>query len=179
MRQAVKAQIRYLEVLKENRLLDQALNGQLPAHIVKAAKQVVISEMTGSKTNKTGDVLYVSPEDHEEAERELDEFLKHYRLEKDLRQILRRAHNTPIKGKKYFIRFGYFAGKSGIYKGTDIDVFGRSWLENFGNDACEKFAFRAQRDNIDLLNGNILVFKLSDEDRDVLIHEKEVGSISN
>jgi hypothetical protein len=176
MNRTVSAQIRYLDILKEHGLLEMALAGQLPEHVVKAAKQAVICEMEGVKTDEGKTTLHVTAEEHEEAERELDEYLKHYKLAKEVTQVLSKPMPRHfVKGAIYLVRSGYFGGRRAIYRGEDIEFFGTSWLENYFHPACEKFPFRAQIDQLDLEKGRIVVCTLADERRDVLLHENELG----
>lgn len=182
MTPTAKAQIKYLELLRENGLLDLALEGKLPAHVEKAAKQYVIADMRGAKVNEEKTTLQVTADEHTEAQREVEEYLSHYRLTKEIEASAKEAlFSMPREfriGKKYVVTSGYFEGRVVVYVGTDLDVFGVSWMDNYGHPACEKFLFRAQRDGVDV-SGRVLVFKLPDEHRDILLHEKEVGSEVN
>src|ERR1051325_2975689 len=169
------AQIRFLEVLKEHNLLDMALIGKLPPHVLKAAKQVVISDMTEVQKGDDNTTIHCTAEEHEEAERELDEYLKHYKLDQMLRTAVKSCPpRTLRKRAKYTIRKGYFKGRIGISKGTDIEVWGAGWLDNPGNPACEKYILRAQHDGLSI-NAPALVFNLKEENRDIILQMQEVG----
>jgi hypothetical protein len=163
-----------LELLKENNLLDVAISGRLPPHVLKAAKVAAVSEFSGVR-NENGDGLVCTPEEHAEAERELDEYLKHYKLDKSLREAVRMTpHRTFRKGAQYAVKRGYFKGRAATYRGTDQDVWGCGWLDNPGNPACEKYIFRAQHDKLSI-NAPALVFSLRGENRDVILQPQEIG----
>lgn len=170
-----QCQLRMLELLKENNLLDMAVEGKLPAHVMKAAKTAAISEFTGVRKGEGGDILNCSVEEHDEAEREIDEYLKHYRLIKALKTAAKTYKPRVFrKGQKYVVRSGYFEGRLVTYKGTDEEVFGCGWLDNPGHPSCEKFVFRAQRDGLSI-NNPTFVFHLNGENRDILLQELEIG----
>lgn len=170
-----EAQIRVLELLKENNLLDMAVAGTLPPHILKAAKTAVLAEKTGLQRNQDGDGLACTAEEHEEAERELDAYLSHYRLDKALRAAARSyTPRTFRKGAKYAVRRGYFKDHVGVYRGTDMEVWGANWLDCPLNPACEKYIFRAQHDHLNVSNP-ALVFNLKNEGRDIILQEQEMG----
>lgn len=169
-----KCQIRMMELLKENNLLDMAVAGKLPPHVLKAAKEAAIAEL-GLPKGESGDIVNCSPEEHLEAERELDEYLKHYRLDKAMRAIVTgKAPRVFRKGSKYTVRRGFFKDRLVTYKGTDKEVWGVEWLDNPGNPACEKYIFRAQRDGLNV-NKTALVFNLKDENRDIILQSQEIG----
>lgn len=170
-----KVQIRMLELLKEHNLLDMAVEGKLPTHVLKAAKVAAISETAGIQKSADGATAICTPEEHEEAERELDEFLKHYRLDKALRTAAKAyTPRTFRKGAKYGVRSGYFEGRTVVYKGTDQEVFGCGWMDNPGHPSCERFLFRAQRDRLSV-SLPTMVFSLPAENRDILLQEREIG----
>jgi hypothetical protein len=175
-----QAQIRYLEVLRDHNLLDLAMVGKLPPHVEQAARQVVVSEMSGAKTDETKTVLHCTTAEHDEAEAEMLEFLRHYKLVKDMQTAFRKPlPRIFTKGRKYVVKSGYFAGRIVTCRGTDEDVFGTTWLDNVGNPACERFVFRAQADRINILKGRIMVCGLDGEHRDILLHESEMGIAAN
>lgn len=170
-----RCQIRMMELLKENNLLEMAVDGTLPPHVLKAAKTAAMSEFPGMQKTTGGDGLACTPEEHLEAERELDEYLRHYRLDRMLRQAVKAGPpRTFRKGGKYLVMSGYFQGRQAIYRGTDEEVWGAGWLDNPGNPACEKYIFRAQRDGLSV-NAPALVFNLKNEGRDIILQGHELG----
>lgn len=166
-----RAQVRMMELLKENNLIELAIAGKLPPHVLSAAKTAAIAEFS----SQGGDVLTCSPEEHDEAERELDAYLAHYRLDKALRGAARAYKpRTFKKGSKYTVRRGYFEGRVVTYKGTDREVWGAEWLDSPGNPACERYIFRAQHDKLSV-SLPALVFLLNGEARDIILQEHEIG----
>lgn len=172
----VRHQVKYLELLKKNNLLELAMDGKLPQRIEKAVRQAVTldPEFKGCRTNDDRTMIYGTAEEHEEAEKEMEQFLRHYKLVRDI-HIVARPPRQFMKGTIYTVRSGYFAGRCVRLKGTDEEVFGCSWIETVGNPACENFPFRAQQDGIDVSKGLIFVCDLQGENRYVLLHEKEIG----
>lgn len=174
-----KAQIQYLEVLKEHGLLDLAISGKLPHHIEKAARQSVVAKMAGTKTNEDKTVIQCTQGEHDEAQMEIEEYLHHYRILRDLKETLEKPMpRNFLVGGKYVVASGWFKGRVVKYKGTDKEVWGAGWLDNAGNPACEKYIFRAQRDGLDVTR-QALVFNLPNEFRDIVLQGHEIGQEVN
>lgn len=174
MNKYAQCQIRAMELLRENNLLDLAVAGKLPPKVMEAAKTAALAEF-GLNGGHNAVVVACSPEEHEEAERELDEYLRHYRLDKALRAAVKSYRPRVFrKGAKYSVRTGYFKGRIVAYKGTDREVWGAEWIDNPGNPACEKYVFRAQRDRLSV-SMPALVFNLPSESRDIVLQEREIG----
>jgi len=174
----VKAQIAYLDLLKDHGLLEQAMLGKLPDHVHKAALKVAVSKVPGAKYNPDSGQLEVTADEQELIDKEIREYLKHYKLVVE-RPILLGSQmpREILKGKKYEIKSGTFAGFPALVKGTDKEVFGCEWAENFGHPVCEAFVFRCQRDQL-FMDGRFFVVQL-DGRKDVLVHESELGPIVN
>lgn len=181
----VRPHIAYLEFLKLEGLLDQAIQGELPPHVAKAAKLYVIGELREKfgkdavPVTQSGDDLMVSVTEDEKnlQDEEVNDFLKTYNLTKAFEPFVFRTMPVEIKkGEKRPVKNGWFKGRLVLIKGLDRDHFGCRWDKNYGNPICEKYMFRIQQDDLPL-DGMVYVARLLDEKRDILLHEREIGDL--
>jgi hypothetical protein len=169
---AAQIQVAYLEALRKNNLLELELSGRLPKHIRRAALVVAIADNPGVVMNEDKTAVVCTAEEHEEAEKEKAEYIKHYRL-----TYLLTRPTTPKRaelkiGGHYAIKSGYYADKVFAYLGTDKGVWGISWNKNIGNPACENFLFRAERDNLPMTGGFHVMAK---DGKHYVFHDSEIG----
>jgi hypothetical protein len=172
MKPTVKATIAYLDLLRENGLLEAAMLGQIPDHVLRAARLVAASRVPGVPFDKEKCTVPVTQEEQEEIQREIEAYLMHYGLAKPVEQLIREVIPREIRKGKYVVTRGTHAGRVVLIRGTDKEVFGLEWMENYGHPACESFLFRVERDRVPL-NGRFYVGTF--EGRDIILHENEIG----
>lgn len=176
MIEAARAQIAYLETLRKHGILDQAMMGTLPDQVVKAARVVAKSAFPSLPFDKEKSTIPVTAEEQSEIDREIEEYLIHYGLAKRRELAADQVILFPrliTRGKKYEIVLGTYQWKEALIQGTDKDMFGCTWLDNFGHPACEAYPFRIQKDKLPLV-GNVYVGII--DGQDILFHESEIGN---
>jgi len=88
------------------------------------------------------------------------------------------------KGKAYRIKgkSKYFEGKCGtcnplvVIEGTDVEVFGRSWLGQDGNPVCLMFALRLKHEGLPK-DGQVYYGHI--EGLGELVHETELEEVTS
>ena len=180
----VRPHIAYLDFLKKNKLLEQAIEGTLPKEVEQAAKVAVAADLVEKhgkekvrvfKDTEGNIAISVDIEGKDLERDEVNDYIKHYRLEKFIdAATFMDAIRTIENGQKYEVRSGYFLNRIVLVRGLDREYFGVDWHENYGHPLCEKHIYRVQRDGLPM-RGRTFVCHLLDEMRDILIHESEIG----
>ena len=184
-KQKISPHIEWLEFLRKNGRLDEAVLATIPALEIKSLKSEFIAYMQTKHgvamiPLSTDGHICISRDDKKKQDREINEYLIHYgkmkAIENDvLRSSLRRRVVTH--GEKRFIRSGYFKGRICLILSPDTEYFGGlKWDEAFDSKISEKYMWRTTVDR-GLLEGNVFVVKLIDENRDILVNEKEIGDL--
>lgn len=173
MKDVIAAQIAFFEILHKHGVLGRYLKGELPEHVRKAASQLAASRFKGLPYNEKDGTIPVTPEEHDEALTARDQFLVDRGYAKwEVRAPLLILPKIIERGKKYLVKSGLFQGQCAFIKGTDKEIYGIPWIENFRNPACESFVFRIERDRLPL-NGAVYVGLIGKDE--ILLHEDEIG----
>ncbi|NJM10379.1 MAG: hypothetical protein HC883_05875 [Bdellovibrionaceae bacterium] len=146
MKKVTEAQICYLEMLRKRGLLDLALAGKLPEEVRRAFVTLAAARYK-VPIIKDSYMLRVTTEEKDEADLEIGEYLRHYKLEPNAAYLPLSEPEPRIvqPGKKYHVFRGSYVGHVVKVRGTDEGQWGCKWEANYGNTCCEEYIFRMQK----------------------------------